>query len=417
MHAPEETLAASARAPRTADGAAAVLELLRSRGPLTRAEIVEATGLSRSTVAARLAELLTLGLVRQAGAAASSGGRPPVRFAWDPRSRSVLAIDLGASHARVARTDLDGAVDAIVSVELDVADDPGTVLDRLVATAAALPATPGAGPLAGVGIGLPGPVSARTGRPVAPPIMPGWDDYDVAGRLAAGLGVPVHVDNDVNVMALGEHRAAWPDSDDLLFVKVATGIGAGVIAGGRLQRGAAGSAGDLGHVRVPRPSDVRCECGRIGCLEALASGRAVAADLDGAGPGAAGPVDAEAGASDAGGDGRPRVADVVARVRAGDEAAVARVQQAGRDLGSVLAGAVNLLNPGVIVLGGRLAACGAPLVDAVRGEILSRSTAAATRDLRIELSRTAGEAAVRGASRLVAEHVLSAAGIEQALAR
>ena len=118
-----------------------------------------------------------------------------------------------------------------------------------------------------VGIGLPGPVEFTTGRPSNPPIMPGWDGFDVPEWVRRHLNVPVHVENDVNIMALGERALFFPDVDDVIFVKVATGIGAGVISGGRLQRGAQGTAGDIGHVRVERGAGIACPCGNMGCLK------------------------------------------------------------------------------------------------------------------------------------------------------
>src|SRR5690606_7572513 len=133
--------------------------------------------------------------------------------------------------------------------------------------------------LAGIGIGLPGPVEHSTGRPASPPIMPGWDGFDVPAYVQQRFPTDVLVDNDVNIIALGERANYWPEAQDLLFIKVATGIGAGIISGGLLQRGADGTAGDIGHVRVPRGGDVLCRCGNYGCLEAMASGPAVAALL------------------------------------------------------------------------------------------------------------------------------------------
>ncbi len=141
--------------------------------------------------------------------------------------------------------------------------------------------------LAGVGIGLPGPVEHATGRPTNPPIMPGWDGFDVPGFVTAELDCVVVVDNDVNVMALGEHFIGFPDVDHLMFVKVATGIGSGIISDGTLRRGAQGAAGDLGHIHVPHDVDAVCRCGNVGCLEAVASGAAVASQLRTAGVDAA----------------------------------------------------------------------------------------------------------------------------------
>jgi predicted NBD/HSP70 family sugar kinase len=209
--------------------------------------------------------------------------------------------------------------------------------------------------------------------------------------------VPVLVDNDVNIMALGEQRTHWPDQGNLLFVKASTGIGAGIIGNGQLQRGAMGSAGDLGHVRVARGADVICRCGNIGCLEALAGAPAIAAALASQG-------------SDV------RTGDLVALAGHGNPAAVAALRQAGRDLGEVLATCVSLLNPSVIVLGGSLATAGDHLLAGVREVVYTRSLPLATAHLTIALARSADDAGILGASMLVAQHVLSADAIEAVVA-
>ena len=225
------------------------------------------------------------GLVGPAGEASSSGGRPPSRFAFNPAARVVLAVDVGATHVIIAVTDLSGKVLAERRLAQDVADGPDAVLDRVVRKGCGCSARPAGAPRIwpAPGSGCPGPVEHATGMPVKPPIMPGWDGFDVVRHVQRSLPVPVLVDNDVNIMALGERTAHWPDDENFLFIKVATGIGAGIISSGQLQRGANGTAGDLGHVRVPRGDDVLCRCGNYGCLEALASGPAVAQGADAAG--------------------------------------------------------------------------------------------------------------------------------------
>ena len=141
------------------------------------------------------------------------------------------------------------------------------------------------GALWGIGIGVPGPVEFATGRPVSPPIMPGWDGYPIRERFAARYGAPVWVDNDVNVLALGEWRSGVAAGhDDVVVVKIGTGIGAGIISGGRLHRGAQGSAGDVGHIQVVDDPAVVCRCGNIGCLEALAGWRGARAARRGGRP-------------------------------------------------------------------------------------------------------------------------------------
>jgi predicted NBD/HSP70 family sugar kinase len=377
-------------------GAGEMFQLLRDGQPRTRADLAAVTGQARSTIAARVDALLASGLVAPAGEASSTGGRPPATFAFNPGARTVLAVDLGATHARLAITDLSGSVLAEHAEPLTIAAGPGPVLDRVAAIAAKLGEESGrpAGDLVSVGVGLPGPVEHSTGRPINPPIMPGWDDADVPGHLGKLLGVPVLVDNDVNVMALGEHATVWPRVDHLLFVKIATGIGAGIISDGDIRRGAQGAAGDLGHVAVPGGRDLPCRCGNTGCLEAVASGQAIANALREQG------LDVETSA------------DVVALVRAGDLAASHAVRQAGRDIGGVLAACVSLLNPSMIVVGGVLADAGEHLLAGIREVVYRRSLPLATQHLRIVPTRTKGRAGVLGASAMAASHVLSPAAID-----
>ncbi|MCO4254811.1 ROK family transcriptional regulator [Pseudarthrobacter cellobiosi] len=376
-----------------------LFQLLRDGKARTRAELALSTGLARSTVASRIDALIHSGLVGPAGEANSSGGRPPSRFAFNPAARAVLAVDVGATHVIVAVTDLGGNVLAEQRLVQDVADGPEAVLHRVVEEGRSLLGKAGrsANDLSGVGIGLPGPVEHATGRPVKPPIMPGWDGFDVVRYVQRSMPVPVLVDNDVNIMALGERTAYWPDEDNFLLIKVATGIGSGIISNGQLQRGANGTAGDLGHVRVPRGDEVLCRCGNYGCLEALASGPAVAADLSRQGVPAA------------------KGSDVLRLVGEGNLQAIQALRQAGRDVGDVLATVVNLLNPSVIVIGGSLGQAGEHLMAGVREVVYRRSLPLATSHLRIALSVAGDQAAILGASQMVTQYVLSPAAIEATL--
>lgn len=377
-----------------------LFQILRDGRARTRAELAAMTGLARSTVAAKVDALTAAGLIGPAGEAVSSGGRPPSRFAFQPAAKVVLAVDIGATHALAALTDLGARVLAEASAAIDVAAGPQAVLDLVCGLCAQVLREGGrqARELAGIGIGLPGPVEHSSGRPTNPPIMPGWDGFDVPGYVQRTFPVDVLVDNDVNIMALGERAAYWPEDDNLLFIKVATGIGAGIVSSGVLQRGAVGTAGDLGHVRVPRGDTVLCRCGNYGCLEALASGPAIAAAL------------ARTGLAAATSD------DVLLLARQGNLQAIQALRQAGRDVGEVLAMCVNLLNPSVIVIGGRLAAAGEHLIAGVREVVYQRSLPLATSRLRIVQSMAADQAGVLGASRMVIDHVLSADSVESLLA-
>ena len=379
----------------------ALLSLVREGRAQTRADLANLTGLARSTVAARVDALLARGLLQGAGEAPSTGGRPPSVLGFNSAAWVVLAADLGATHSRVALTDLAGNQLAQLASDIDIAEGPDHVLGWVQDSFDALLDEAGRSErdVAGVGIGLPGPVEFATGRPVNPPIMPGWDGIAVPQRFVERYDVPVLVDNDVNIMAAGEYWARYRDITDLLFIKVGTGIGAGIVASGRIHRGAQGAAGDMGHIQVPDRPDALCRCGNLGCVEAVAGGAALARDLRAAG------FDVK--------DSR----DVVALVRGGNPEAGRLVREAGRVLGEVLAAAVNLLNPSVIVIGGDIADAHEPFLAGVREVVYQRSLPLATQHLDIVRSSLGDTAGTTGAAALVIEHVLAPARIDEALAR
>lgn len=378
-------------------GSGAMLELIRARGPIKRSDLASVTGMGRATVSQRIAPLLAHELVVEAGDAPSTGGRPPLPLAFNPGAGLILAADLGATHARLAVSDLAGRPLVEDTLELAIADGPdpvlGTIEDRLDALLDGLDASDT--PLRAVGIGVPGPVEHATGRSVSPPIMPGWDDYEIKRRLQERFAVPALVDNDVNIMAIGEHSTKRSRAETLLFVKVGTGIGCGIILNGEVHRGAQGAAGDIGHIRIPGSDDVLCECGNRGCLEAVASGRALAR------------VARERGLEAH--DGR----DVVALVRGGERDAVRLVREAGRDLGHVLSGFVNGLNPEAIVVGGDVAEAAEPFFAGLREVVYQRSTTLATRSLEISPSALGPRAGIVGAALMASDSVLAPAAVDE----
>ncbi|GAA2902876.1 ROK family protein [Microbacterium esteraromaticum] len=391
-----ERLSASA-----APGAGDMLQTLLDGRARTKADLVHLTGLARSTVSSRVDALLASGLISPAGEGASTGGRPPSRVAFNPQAGAVLAADLGASHATTAVADLSGRILASRTRQIDIASGPTAVLEAALSDWALLLDEMSAQgmPVVGVGIGVPGPVEHSTGQPYNPPIMPGWDRFDVPGYVQRTFDVPVLVDNDVNILALGEQAMSFPDASDLIFVKVATGIGAGIISGGQLQRGAKGSAGDLGHVRVPYSPDSSLQPGDERELEELASGTAIAGALRAQG------LEAESSA------------DVVELVRSGNVAAIEATRQAGREVGEVLATVVNLLNPSIIVLGGSVARAGEHLLAGVREVVYRRSIPLATQHLAIVQTQAGERAGVLGAAIMVAREVLSPANVDALVAR
>jgi glucokinase-like ROK family protein len=388
------------------DSLAAVLAAIRSGTGMTQPLLTQQVGLGRSVVAARIAELEAAGLVAQAGMGPSTGGRAPRQLRLRAEAGVVVGADIGATHMNVGVADLAGQVIGHVHETVDIADGPDVVLARVEQIVDdLLAAHPGAGEVWGVGVGVPGPVEFSTGLPVAPPIMPGWDGYPIRERLSRRFGAPTWVDNDVNLLALGELRSnprAAVDGD-VLFVKVGTGIGAGLVSGGRLHRGANGCAGDIGHVAVAEAENVICRCGNSGCLEAVAGGAALAREGRRLAESGGSPVMADMLAA----KGSLGAEDVTAAAERGDPAARALLAQSGRLVGGTLATLVSFYNPALVVLGGGVVLAGDHVLAAVREAVYRRSLPLATRTLRIEFSSLGEVAGLAGAVHLVLDELFT----------
>jgi predicted NBD/HSP70 family sugar kinase len=374
-----------------------VFELIRHRRATTRGEVLEATGLSRMTVAQRIDALLGEGLIVEGPTGPATGGRRPRSLEINADHARVVVASVDTTHTRVGLTDLGGRLLADTQVDVAVESGPDRTLEAIVrAVHRLLTRTPLEGrPVCGMGVSVPGPVDPATRRPSQPPIMPGWDDYPVAERLETEFpGVPVTVANDADVAALGEQRAAFPDVRALCMVKVSTGLGSGIVIDGRVYRGADGGAGDIGHVRLHHDvDDAVCLCGAVGCLAAVASGRAVARRLSEMG------VPALSGR------------DVRALLSQGNGDAARLTQQAGRLIGEVMATGVCVLNPEVVVVGGDLAS--PPLLAGI-GESLHRlSLPRATRHLSLRLGTTGDDAPLIGLSRTVVDEQFSVDAVNE----
>ena len=372
-----------------------LLELIRTGQAVTRGELQTLTGLSRSTVGHRLDQLFAAGWLAAKPGQLSTGGRPSTQLAFDTSHAVVLAADLDTTHGHAAVLNLAGTVVAEQRGELRVSDEPERVLDTLAEWFAELLARPGmpARPVCAVGLSVPGPVEFDSGLVIRPPIMPGWDGYPIRERLQIALAkragadpnLPVLIDNDANLMALGEQRGGWPQCSTFMLIKVSTGIGAGVVIDGDVFRGVDGGAGDLGHIRLHDQPDARCMCGSYGCLAAVASGRAVAGQLARLG------VTAESGT------------DVRNLLNDGQPDAVRLAREAGQRCGEVLATAVTLLNPGVLMIAGDLAET--HFLTGVRELLYQRALPRSTRSLQIVTSRQGDRAALVGAATMLVEHL------------
>ncbi len=381
-----------------------ILTYVRDEGPLSRIDLAGRLGVSRTTVAAEAGRLVELGLAVDGGPAASRGGRRSTLVDLDPGLRFV-GIELGATSMRVAVTDGRLQVLARDSQSLEIRRGPEAVLASALETTRKLLATEGVERPAGVGIGVPGPVDFQGGVPVSPPIMPGWDGYPVRDALSRELGAPVLLDNDVNVMALGEqHTGVARSASDFLFVKIGTGIGCGIVVGGHLYRGADGCAGDIGHIRLDGNGPV-CACGNHGCLEAFFGGAALARDAMAAAQAGRSAVLAELLEE----DGALTAASVGQALVRGDAVALALTREGGRRVGTVLANLVSFFNPGLIVIGGGVAGLGHSLLAEIRSSIYRQSLPLATGNLPVVLSELGGDSGVIGAARLISDAVYAVA--------
>jgi glucokinase-like ROK family protein len=386
------------------DSLVAVLDEIRGRHAKTRPELIERTGLTRAIVAQRVQELIDHGLVEEGETGESSGGRAPRLLRFRAEAGQLLVADLGATGARVALTDLSGTIVSQKRVAISIADgaervlgEVDTLFDELYSAADT------AGPLWGIGVGVPGPVQFSTGRPVSPPIMPGWDSFPIREHFAR-YDVPVWVDNDVNVMALGELRAGLARNHrTVVYVKIGTGIGAGLIVDGHLHRGAEGSAGDVGHIAVTDDPSVVCRCGKIGCLEALAGGGAIARAAEAAALDGRSGVLAQALAE----HGSLSAKDVGWGATHGDQTSVELIGQAGRLVGGMVATLVNVLNPSLIVIGGGVSRVGDLLLATIRQSVYGRSLPLATRSLSIQRTSLGDRCGVIGAASMVADELFS----------
>ncbi|MGC9023477.1 MAG: ROK family transcriptional regulator [Chloroflexia bacterium] len=370
-----------------------VLNLVRRAGRLSRADIAKRTHLSRSTVSSIIVDLIEANLVREVGAGHSRGGRRPILLEFNGQAGYVVGVDMGATHLLVLVTDLEARPVARLEEPFTVEEGPEAGLEHIVRLIGQALEQAGLRmeQVFGVGIGIPGPLDFATGKPIFPPIMPGWHDTPIRERLRERLGKPVHLDNDANLGAIGEYWwGAGRGARNVAFIKVGTGIGCGLILEGKIYRGEIGSAGEIGHTVIDEDGPP-CRCGSSGCLEAMAARPAILQAARQAGH-------------------RPddfSILDLIEAARKGDPLACALFAQAGRRIGTALIGLVNLLNPGVIIIGGGVARAGPFLLDPLRETVRQRALGVAAPRTRIVESQLGAEAIAIGAVTVVLQELFS----------
>ncbi|MFJ5156871.1 ROK family protein [Streptomyces sp. NPDC088353] len=377
---------------------AELLRLLRDEGALSRAELADRLEVPRRRLLAELERLIAAGYAVEAGPATSRGGRRSTLVELNPDLR-FAAIDLDATSIDVEVT--NGRLEQVATYQesADLRSGPKAILRRVDEMLAKARAEGAYERLTAVGIGLPGPVSFRDGVPVSPPIMPGWDRFPVREYLTREHSCPAIVDNDVNIMAIGErHGGAAQSVNDFLFVKIGTGVGCGIYQDGHVYRGTDGCAGDIGHIQVDAHGPV-CSCGNVGCLEALFSGAVLAREATAAARSNRSPALAERLAA----SGAVGAKDVAEGASEGDVTCIRLIRDGGRQVGGVLAGLVSFANPSMIVIGGGLAQLGHILLAEIRSVVYHRSLPLATRNLPVVLSDLGPRAGVTGAAVLASD--------------
>ncbi|MDX1995571.1 MAG: ROK family transcriptional regulator [bacterium] len=389
---------------------AEVIALLRKRGPLSRTDIAEIVGYSRSKITAVVQRLTELGIVEEIGDGESSGGRRPRVLNFRHDFGYIVGIDMGATSVDLALANFNGTILSRVSQVIDVRNGPEVVLNQIrqlvLTQLEKYQITPDR--IYAFGIGVPGPVDFAAGMLIAPPIMPGWDGYPIREFIRETFpNTIVIVDNDVNVMALGELRGgAGSRHDNFIYVKVGTGIGAGIVCKGQIYRGADGCAGDIGHICADRSGPV-CHCGNIGCLEAIAAGPPIAGRAKAAA--LAHPDSVLHKFLDAG-NGSLTPLEVGRAAAAGDRLANEIIHDSGRIIGEVLASLVNFFNPSLILIGGGVSGIGHQFLAAIRRGVLHRSLPLSTRHLHIDVSTMGHNAGIVGALALATENVFVTSG-------
>lgn len=378
-----------------------VLELIRSGQAATRAELGRLTGLSRTALAARLGALHTLGLVHEAEAGESSGGRPPSRLAFRSDAGVVLVAAIGRSRTQLGITDLVGTVLHTRDIDQEVGAGPDEVMPQVRAGFVELlgRADRGSAEVRAIGCSIPGTVDRARGASYDSQLMSGWDGRPLAGWLEELSDAPVVVDNDATGLALSERAQNPGRVGNLLALKVSTGLGAGIIADGRLVRGGRGAAGEIGHVKTAAARGHECRCGDVGCLEAVAGGWALVQTMREQG-------------RDVG-----HIRDLVALAVDGDGEARRLVRQSGRWLGEVLGAVVNVLNPDTLVIGGDVLPAYETFVAGMRETVYANATALATKDLEIAPARHGELAGLVGCAALALGEILSVRAVDRAVAR
>jgi glucokinase-like ROK family protein len=372
-----------------------VLDLIRfTPGGISRAELAYRMDLSRAAMTAIVNDLLDNDVIRETESRNGQSGRPPIILEINPSRGNVIGIDMGATHLSVALADFSARIIDEIEIPFDITQGPKPCLAQAEALLTELLEKNDMRlqQIFAIGMGVPGPIASQEGMVIAPPIMPGWDGYPIRQDMEGKWKIPVSLNNDAELGVLGEWAyGAGRGEDHLAFIKVGSGIGAGLLLNGQIYQGATGSAGEIGHLTIDENGPL-CDCGSTGCLEAVAGGKAIARQ--------AREIIASGKRTLLSSMGPPEeltARDVASAARRGDLPSQQIILRAGSYLGIAIAGLVNIFNPSVVVVGGGVSQIGDLLLQPIRDTVSRRSLAGAAQAVKINTAVLRRRSSIIGA--------------------
>jgi glucokinase-like ROK family protein len=381
-----------------------VLQIIRrSKSPMAKTDIAFNSGLSLSAVTDHVERLISKRLIVVSTIGNSSGGRKPLLYSLNKNFGFVISIELGTTSIQVAITDFHCNILISKVSSININEGPDIVLTHIykIVHALLMERNIEKDLVKGIGIGIPGPVEFASGLPISPSIMPGWDQYPIRDFWSKYFDCPCYVDNDVNITALGEHAKGLQfEIDNMIYIKVGTGIGSAIIYDGKLYRGSSGSAGDIGHMDVG--GDVICWCGNRGCFEAMAGGKAIVSKAKEL---------ALSGKSEyllevLKESGELTLNDIGSGIQRLDPVCVELIRESGALIGRVIASLVNYSNPSLVSIGGKVTDLGDILLAAIRQGVYHRSLPLATRNLLINKSILGSMAGLIGGAFMTVDQLI-----------
>jgi glucokinase-like ROK family protein len=386
-----------------------ILDLIRIEGPITRSYICEQSGYSRSTVSLNCDKLLDSGLIVEEGIMSGNGKGKRTKLKINGDAGLIIGIELGATSCEIGLCDLSAKILDFNSSPVDISLGPDPILAQIYHRIGEMLSPPGISKmkLLGICMGLPSAVDYQRGTAIYPAFMPGWHQYPIREILQTRYRCPVFIDNEVNTMALGEYSLGMERKyKNLLFVKAGTGIGAGIIVNGGIYRGQTGFAGNIGHLQMEGHPDI-CQCGKKGCLEAIASGTAIANRAKQLIAGGRSELLREACEK----TGEITAKEVKYAADHGDAACSQIIREAGTILGELIGKIVVFFDPSIVIIGGGLTGFGPSYLSFIRDGVLSQSIPWINPEFEVKESTFGDKSGVIGSVMLCIKELVSGGAI------